>query len=197
MIDNATFRRTPTLAACFPSNLTSPRPVVCADVPDFDAVVHEHLDYVWRVARSFAGETLADDIAQEVFVVVGRRLSGFTGSSLRAWLYGITKNIARNLARGQRRRERRVESIPHHEPPPCGERLTHVREAALLMEQFLAQLPPPQREAFMLVELEELTAREAASVVKVPQQTVYSRLRAARAALLLFRAQLDQKVSSL
>ncbi|MBL8942052.1 MAG: hypothetical protein JNK45_02840 [Myxococcales bacterium] len=58
------------------------------------------------------------------------------------------------------------------------------------MRTFLARLPPPQREAFMLKELEELTAAEVAIATGVPLQTVYSRVRAAHAELERFRAAL-------
>lgn len=152
----------------------------------FDAIFREHLAYVWRVARTLVGESLADDVTQEAFLVVRARLGEYDGRSLRAWLYGITRNVARNMLRSQVRHDRRVRDAPVWTTPP----IDATQEAADLMRAFLARLPPAQREAFMLKELEELTAAEVALATGVPLQTVYSRVRAAHAELERFRAAL-------
>lgn len=159
--------------------------------PSFDAIFREHFAYVWRVARALVGDFLADDVTQEAFLVVRARLDTHDGRSLRAWLYGITRNVARNILRSQVRHDARARVAPAWAgAPPVG---PHVQEAADLMQKFLARLPPPQREAFMLKELEELTAAEIAMAIGVPLQTVYSRVRAARVELERFRAELIAK----
>ena len=63
------------------------------------------------------------------------------------------------------------------------------------MDRFLAQLPAGQREAFLLKEIEELTAAEIAEATGIPLQTVYSRVQAARRALQRFREQLEAPAS--
>lgn len=161
-----------------------------ASVPSFDAIFREHFDYVWRVGRALVGVGLADDVAQEVFLLVRRKLDGYDGSSMRAWLYGITRNVARNAVRGQGRHARRNRAAPRLVPDTDAQRWIEVQEAADLMHRFLARLPAAQREAFMLKELEELTAAEIAEATGVPLQTVYSRVRAARSELERFREEL-------
>jgi RNA polymerase sigma-70 factor (ECF subfamily) len=157
----------------------------------FDAIFREHFAYVWRVARALAGAELADDVTQETFLLVRRRLDAFDGPSMRAWLYGIARNVARNALRGRERREHRHRTVPRVVPDTATQRWAEVQEAADLMERFLARLPAPQREAFMLKELEELTAAEIAEAIGVPLQTVYSRVRAAHKQLERFRRELE------
>ena len=144
---------------------------------------------MWRVARTLVGDFLADDVTQEVFLVVRARLDRFDGPSIRAWLYGITRNVARNTLRANARHDRRAREAAVTTVGAFRDPETH--EAAALMRRFLDRLPPPQREAIMLKELEELTAAELAIAIGVPLQTVYSRVRAARAELERFRIELE------
>ena len=74
---------------------------------------------------------------------------------------------------------------------------TEAIERALLLEQLLAGLTPQKREAFILVELEEMTVLEASQALGVNANTVCSRVRSARQelekALARFEAQDDWK----
>lgn len=162
-----------------------------ADPPTFDVIFREHFDYVWRVGRTWVGPELADDVCQEVLLLVRRKLPEFAGTSIRAWLYGITRNVARNAARAHRRRRQRHRAIPQPAASTGQQRWSDVQEAADLMDRFLRRLPDAQREAFVLKEIEEMTAAEIAEAIGAPLQTVYSRVRAARAALEEFRRGLD------
>src|SRR5512145_1476215 len=71
---------------------------------DFGAVYAEHFDLAWRALRRYGvpSEDL-EDALQEVFWTVHDRLPTFRGhSSLRTWIYGIARRIARNhRPRGQ------------------------------------------------------------------------------------------------
>lgn len=138
------------------------------------------------------GDACADDVTQEAFILVRRRLETFHADSIRPWLYGITRNAARNWKRSRQRRARRHRTLAELAPAP-DERWEQVREAANLMDRFLAGLPSAQREAFRLKVIEEFTAAEIASCMGVPVQTVYSRVRAANAALERFRKTLEDE----
>jgi RNA polymerase sigma-70 factor (ECF subfamily) len=74
---------------------------------EFDAIYREHFAFVWRSARRLGvREASLDDVVQEVFVVVHRRLSSFEGrSSLKTWLFGVTLRVVRDHRRSARRRE--------------------------------------------------------------------------------------------
>jgi RNA polymerase sigma-70 factor (ECF subfamily) len=155
-------------------------------VGDFDDVFREHLDYVWRLARLHVGDADADDVAQEVFVVVRRRLATFVGGSIRAWLYGITRNVARNHRRGRSRYLRAVSDAP--EPSMGVDADVHMQrlEAAAVIDAFLERLPDVKREAFVLHVIEGLTAAEIGQAIGVPERTVFSRVRSAQAELVRF-----------
>lgn len=154
----------------------------------FDEVFRTHLDYVWRIARILTDDASADDVVQEVFLVVRRRLSDFAGDSMRGWLYGITKNVARNHQRGRRRHLRLLQRLPEPEAVTTPDAALEREEAAALMDRFLASLTPAKREAFVLHVIEGLTAAEIARAIEVPTRTVYSRVRAAQTALERFAA---------
>lgn len=156
--------------------------------PSFDDLFRTHLDYVWRIARLLADDASADDIAQETFLVARRRLADFEGGSVRGWLYGITRNVARNHQRGRRRFLRVLERLPEPEASPSVDAAYEREEAAALMDEFLQSLSPPKREAFVLHVIEGLTAAEIAAAIDVPDRTVYSRVRAAEAELQRFVA---------
>ena len=162
--------------------------------PSFDDVFRAHLDYVWRLARLLADDASADDIAQEVFLVARRRLADFDGSSLRGWLYGITRNVARNHQRGRRRWLRVLERLPEPEASVSMDAAYEQEEAAALMDEFLHGLRPVKREAFVLHVIEGLTAAEIAEAIGVPTRTVYSRVRAAQAELDRFVARRRQQL---
>jgi RNA polymerase sigma-70 factor (ECF subfamily) len=123
-----------------------------------------------------------DDAAQEVFVVVHRRLPEFRGeSSVRTWLYGIVRNIASNVRRSQRRKgglEELQDNEPSEQPDPL--RNLETREAADFVQQFLGGLDDNKRDLFVLAIIEQLSMPEIAPILGVPLNTAYTRLRTLR-----------------
>lgn len=175
-----------------------PRPVVVADprpsgpsgpdlagppIAEFAATFRQHHDYVWRVLRHF-GVPLdtVDDKVQDVFLVLHRRWSDYDpNSSMRSWLYGIARRVAADLRRGSARAERRLRAVPDPPPPLDPDQAVAQAEAAAFVERFLDSLDHDKREVFMLAEIEHFTAPEIAEATGAKLNTVYSRLRAARA----------------
>jgi len=155
-------------------------------VPTFDQVYRQHFDFVWRVVRRLGvAERAIEDAVQDVFIVVHRRLPEFEGrSSIKTWLYAI----ARRVAHDHRRRAGRKERADEPSAGLADERGRSPREGAAVAEAgrvlhaLLAGLPPAQRDVFVLAELEQMTAPEIAAAVGANVNTVYSRLRLARAA---------------
>ena len=86
-----------------------PRVVGDAGDLDFDAVYEEHFPFVWRSLRRLGvdGHSM-DDATQDVFLVVHRRLGDFEGrSTVRTWLFGIARRIARDRRRAAARQRGR------------------------------------------------------------------------------------------
>jgi RNA polymerase sigma-70 factor, ECF subfamily len=141
----------------------------------------DHFDYVYRSLRRHGiSDSDADDLAQEVFLVMWRRWSDYDPTRpLRPWLAGITFRVAYN------HRDRIAREVPgglidtpdQTEGPEDQMASGHVRALVL---QALGQVPEKQRTAMMLHHLDGLGVREVADATKVPLFTAYSRLRAGR-----------------
>ena len=156
------------------------------EIPSFSAVYEQHFDFVWRSARRLGiPDGAVDDVAQEVFIVVHRKLAEFEGrSSLKTWLFAITRRVVSD-------HRRRLKRHRPHTPFPddrlasdgASPQETAARqEAAMVLHTFLDSLPDEQREVFVLSELEQMTAPEIGEATDVKLNTVYSRLRLARKA---------------
>jgi RNA polymerase sigma-70 factor (ECF subfamily) len=151
--------------------------------PAFDAVYSEYFPFVWRCLRGLGIAPHAlDDAAQDVFVVVHRRLTTFEGqSTIRTWLFGIVRNVASNHRRSKARKgEEPIRSDPTAtaEDPHAS---VQEREAAAFVRQFLETLDDKKRDVFVLCVLEELSVPEAAEALSIPLNTAYTRLRRVRA----------------
>src|SRR5688572_27133421 len=77
-----------------------------AALPSFASVYDEYFAFVWRSARRLGvPESHLDDVVQDVFVTVYRRLPDFEGrSQLKTWIFGILRHTISDLRRGQRRK---------------------------------------------------------------------------------------------
>lgn len=148
----------------------------------FESVYAAHFRGVWRTLhRLGVGRAQLDDAAQDVFLVVYRRLPEFDGRSLRGWLYAIAVRVASDYRR--RPWYRRFVSLSDMlvDSAPDPGRASEIGESVRLLHELLAELPEDQRVAFVLGELEQLTAPEIAKALGLNLNTVYSRQRAARA----------------
>lgn len=148
----------------------------------FKRIVDENLDAVWRVARrcGVAGDQI-DDVVQEVFLVVSRRLQEISSQGERAFVVGATVRISANWRRTLRRRLE--DSLPEMNDPssePSPEMFAIRRQGLQLLDCALADMTELQREVFILTELEQLTAREVGEQLEIPEAAVVSRLRRAR-----------------
>jgi RNA polymerase sigma-70 factor (ECF subfamily) len=118
----------------------------------------------------------AEDLAQETFLAVIHATSRYEPRALvRTYLYGI----ALNLLAAERRKQSKdvpVESSP--EPAVSG-----APYAVLWVRQALQKLDPSEREIIMLREYEQLSYSEIADLLRLPLNTVRSRLFRSRMAL--------------
>jgi RNA polymerase sigma-70 factor (ECF subfamily) len=164
----------------------SDAPAARMTAPGFAAVYEQNFDFVWRSLRRLGvPEASMDDAAQDLFIVVHRRLGEFAGrSSVRTWLFGIALRVAGDYRRRLRRKGAPLRPLPDALPdttrPGPYEDLAR-REAARVLDGLLDALDDAKRAVFVLAELEQMTAPEIAEVLDVNVNTVYSRLRAARA----------------
>jgi RNA polymerase sigma-70 factor (ECF subfamily) len=151
--------------------------------PAFAEVFRRHLPYVWRVLRSLGVPPAeVEDLCQDVFIVVHRRLPDFEGrSSLSSWIYGICWRVWQDQRRRPyRQRERAASEVPEVVAEATqGDAAAH-HQTLERLGAILDRLDAGKRTVFVLYEIEQLTMKEVAQVVSCPLQTAYTRLHAAR-----------------
>lgn len=158
-------------------------------IPQFREIYDQYFDFVYRGARRLGvPPRSAEDATQDVFLVVHRRLGDFEGrSSIKTWLYGITRRVAKDYRRRANRKEKGLVSA---EGPMGGQLVSEQdspderaarQQAAETLEKILAGLDESRREVFVLAEMEQMTAPEIAEALSLNLNTTYSRLRTARA----------------
>jgi RNA polymerase sigma-70 factor, ECF subfamily len=151
----------------------------------FQAVYAAWFDEVSRWVRALgAPEADRDDLVQDVFLVVHRRLPDFDGNNLAGWLYRIARRRVRDY-----RRLLWVRQIFSHSEP-VSERLQNpgsdpaqcyeTKQRGQLLERLLARLNADQRAAFVLFEIEGHSGEEIARIQGVPVNTVWARIHKAR-----------------
>jgi RNA polymerase sigma-70 factor (ECF subfamily) len=119
----------------------------------------------------------AEDLTQETFLAVIRAAERYEPTALvRTYLYGI----AMNLLAAERRRQAK-DSPPGTEAPEPATR--EASDSVLWIRQALEKLDESEREILMLREYEQLSYGEIADLLKLPVNTVRSRLFRSRMAL--------------
>ena len=151
--------------------------------PSVAEVFRELAPFVWRALRRLGvAERDVEDVCQEVFMVVHRKIGDFEGrSSLRTWVYGIAIRVASDYRkRSHVRREIVTDDVPDaaSADDPLDEAAR--REARARLDRILDELDEDKRAVFVLYEIEQVTMAEVAEAVGCPLQTAYSRLHAAR-----------------
>jgi RNA polymerase sigma-70 factor (ECF subfamily) len=137
-------------------------------------------DFVYRALRRF-GMTAADaeDVAQDVFVVMLRRWDDFDPARpLRPWLLGITNRVAmHHLRRSWRETPSGFVDLLDETAQP--EDHVTARGSQALVARALAELKDKQRDILVMHELEGMAMQDIAAATGEPLQTLYSRLKSA------------------
>ncbi|MBS2018099.1 MAG: sigma-70 family RNA polymerase sigma factor [Deltaproteobacteria bacterium] len=152
-------------------------------VPSLPELFRQYAPFVWRALRRLGvAESDVEDVCQEVFVVVHRKLGDFEGrSSIRTWIYGICARTASDYRRSGRVRREVVTDAPPEAVHEGGQQdVVALRQARAQLDRILDTLDDDKRAVFVLYEIEELTMAEVADSLGCPLQTAYSRLHAAR-----------------
>ncbi len=147
------------------------------------ALFDAHFDFVHRVARRLGtpAEEL-DDVCQDTFAVVFRKLGDFVDGRFTTWLYRITANVVSDRHRRRRFRTKLAQLFgraPQPEPP-TPEHKASQREAERMVGEILSVMSPKKREVFALYEIEGLSGQEIAERTCSKIDTVWARLHHAR-----------------
>lgn len=140
-----------------------------------------------RWAHALGGADLdVEDVVQEVFLVVSRKLASFRGDgSFTSWMFEITRKVVANHRRRQRRRfwyagtdPKELESLPSESEDPASQ-LERQRLIGLVYRA-LDHLPEKYRTIFVLYEIEDLSTLAIAELCQLNRSTVKVRLARAR-----------------
>lgn len=148
---------------------------------DFDALVREHREAVYRIAaRMTRRHEDADDLVQETFLRAYQSLGQFRGDSTAStWLYRIVTNLALNHLR-RRARFQRFATLFRRETDAVSQEPVDADETKRAVRVALDSLPASQRAVVVLFDMEGLSAAEISGILDVPEGTVRSRLHHAR-----------------
>ncbi|NUM88946.1 MAG: sigma-70 family RNA polymerase sigma factor [Bdellovibrionales bacterium] len=140
----------------------------------FHGIYRAHQAMVRTVIFQIAGASQVNDLTQEAFVRVWKKLPAFRGqSSLRSWIYRIAVNVALDAVRAQARRAEDFLVPDVASESPDAERLLMSRE---LVAKGLAALSADHRAVVVLALLHEFSLSEVAEILGVSLGTVKSRL---------------------
>lgn len=162
------------------------------DTAAYEVLMRRHNERVYRAARAVLGrDDEAEDAAQAAWLAAWRHLDAFAGrSQFSTWLLRIAVREAIGLRR-QRGRLRRLAVEPEdildhaiadpHERDP--EQSASGGELGAVIQDAVDRLPPTQRAAFVLRDVEGLTTGEASDVLDISETALKVRLHRARATL--------------
>lgn len=167
---------------------------VNGDTSAFAALFHRHRDRLWAVAlRTLGDREEAADALQDALLSAHRGASRFRGdSAVSTWLHRIVVNAC--LDRIRRRQAHPTVPLPDGSRPTDSDRWPSGPEPAapipdhdtvLTVRQALTRLPPEQRAALVLVDVQGYPVAQAAEILGVAEGTVKSRCARGRARLAL------------
>jgi len=176
------------------------RRCVSGDAAAWEEIVQKYHRRIYNICYRFAGSTDdAQDLTQEVFIKMYRTLNSYDvgRGAFMTWVTTMTRNLLVDHFR-KTKQERLTDSLDttasdHEDAMPMSERIpdhgpapdsrVQSREAGDTVHQALQKLSPELREAVILRDLQDMDYKEIATVLKVPEGTVKSRINRGRAEL--------------
>ena len=155
----------------------------------FPELFRVHAPFVWRVLRRYGvAEADLEDVCQDVFMVVHRRLDEFEGRShVRTWIYEIARRTALKQRRRTAAREIPLATVREEADGQVDpDRKLEQKRVLAWLEAALCSLSEEKREAFVLYELEEMTLCQVAEALGCAVNTAHYRVSTAREELRVY-----------
>jgi RNA polymerase sigma-70 factor (ECF subfamily) len=161
-------------------------PAIFEPPASFQEAYREHAQTAARWARQLGGADMdVEDVVQDVFLVVSRRLASFRGEAcFTSWLFEITRKTVANHRRRQRWRfwrsgnEVSLTRVHSQLPDPAAE--LERRQTIAFFYRALDRVPEKYRTLLVLYEIEGLSTQEIADLRELNLSTVKVRLLRAR-----------------
>ena len=176
------------------------RRCVAGDAVAWEEIVQRYNRRIYNICYRFAGSSDdAQDLTQEVFIKMYRTLNSYDveRGAFMTWVTTITRNLLVDHFR-KSKQDRVTDSIDaapseHEDAMPLSDQIpdktlppdarVQSRETRETVHRALGKLSPELREAVILRDLQDMDYREIASVLRVPEGTVKSRINRGRAEL--------------
>ena len=176
------------------------RRCIAGDVVAWEEIVQRYNRRIYNICYRFAGSADdAQDLTQEVFIKMFRTMSSYDveRGAFMTWVTTVTRNLLVDHFR-KSKQDRMTESLEaapseHEDAMPLSEKIedkalpadacVQSRETRETVHRALQKLSPELREAVILRDLQDMDYREIATVLKVPEGTVKSRINRGRAEL--------------
>ena len=166
------------------------RKVLDGDLESFRVIYNAAGGFVYNVALRVVGNIEdAEEITQEVFLIVHHKLKDFRfQSSFKTWIYRITVNQAINYAKKNAKNKKNTteydENVNAVVVPPQVRNKMDQESREVVVKKLLDGLNPDQRACVVLRNLEGLSYQEIADSLGINLNTVRTRLKRAREALI-------------
>jgi len=176
------------------------RRCVAGDAAAWEELVQRYNRRIYNICYRFAGSAEdAQDLTQDVFIKMYRTLNSFDveRGAFMTWVTTVTRNLLVDHFR-KSKQDRLTDSLDtapsdHEDAMPLSEQIhdkalppdarAQSREVGETVHRALQKLSPDLREAVILRDLQDMDYREIATVLKVPEGTVKSRINRGRAEL--------------
>ncbi len=163
------------------------------DESAFEIIYKVYFSFVSNVAyRIVSKQEESEEICQEVFMIIYRKLKNFRGeSALKTWIYRITINYAVKYSKRLNRQKKGV--VEYDENVFLTNREENIRDKMdaqnneKMIEGLLEKLNSDQRACIVLRSLEGLSYQEISAILKIPINTVRSRIKRAREIMIALR----------
>ncbi|HRI68072.1 MAG TPA: RNA polymerase sigma factor [Polyangium sp.] len=166
------------------------------DQSAFAKLVRRHKTPVYNfILRSVRSREVAEDLVQDVFVKVVQNATEFKHEArFSTWTYTIARNVCiDHLRKAALRKHPSLDQVANNnsgeDGPTLGERIADAHFASAVdrvaigselgkrITRAVEELPPEQREVFLLREVANVPFKEIAEIVGVPENTTKSRMR--------------------
>lgn len=155
--------------------------IVYGDSLAFEVIVRRYVALVFGVCfRILRNHTDAEDALQATFLVLFQKARSIRPKNqLSQWLYGVARRVALKSRTAQQKRQQKEQNhkpVLHYVAADDLER----QEQLQLLERVLHGLPAHYRIPIMLCDIQELSRKDAAQQLEIPEGTLSSRLAKAR-----------------